>query len=196
MGDIFAREDSVKNEPDLEGKTVRLEGLSLRHVSDRYAGWFNNKEVCRDNRHGGVVYTLDMTRSYVESVDFSDSIAAFAIITRGSGEHVGNISLKVNWEDNTGEISIIIGEKDYWGKGIATEAYKLVIDYGFSTLGLEKLYSGMTARNKGMIKAAEKSGMSYEGTSERSFIKDGQYLDVVRCSIISSGGIKPREEGK
>lgn len=178
----------VIEEPYLSGENIVLEGLSQKHVSERYAQWLNDKEVCRENRHGRGDNTIDKTKEYVTSVDRSDTVAAFAIIAKKEKRHIGNICIEnVSWENNSGEISILIGEKDFWGRGIATEAYKLIIDYGFNTLGLHRLYSGMTIRNKAMIRVAENSGMSKEGVLKDAFFKDGVYVDVVRYAITNPG---------
>ncbi|MBN3039637.1 MAG: GNAT family N-acetyltransferase [Candidatus Omnitrophica bacterium] len=176
----------VIEEPLLEGKNITLEGLTKKHVSQRYADWLNDKEICRENSHGRYLNTLEMTENYVTRVDHSETIAVFAIIDKHTSQHIGNISLgNISWENNSAEIAILIGEKDFWGKGIASEAYSLVIDYGFNKLGLHRLYSGMTTRNKAMIKVAEKSGMSYEGTFKDAFYKDSQYCDLAQYAIIN-----------
>lgn len=173
-------------EPDLTGDTIVLIGLSERHVSERYAQWLNDKEVCKENSHGRITNTLEMTREYVKSVDKSDKIAAFAIITKKEKKHIGNISLgNISLDNNSGDISILIGEKGFWGRGIATEAYKLIIDYGFNMLNLHRLYSGMTARNIAMIKVAKNTGMSQEGVLKDAFFKDGIYADIVQYAIIN-----------
>ncbi|MDP8298560.1 MAG: GNAT family protein [Candidatus Tantalella remota] len=190
---------SVINEPVLEGVSIRLESLSDKHVSEKYANWLNDKEVCRENSHGGVVNTVEMTRTYVQSVDKSENIAAFAIIAKAEEKHIGNISLgNISWKNNSGEISILIGDKNYWGKGVGLEAYEMIIAYAFGVLGLYRLYSGMTVRNKAMIKVAEKAGMVYEGISKATLFKNGKYVDIVRYAIVKSNHEneqKEREDG-
>jgi len=181
----------VREEPVLEGSMIRLEGLSPGHVSQRYADWLNDPEVCRENRHGRGDNTVEKTRDYVRSVDKSDNTAVFAIISKEGNKHIGNISLgDISWENGSGEISILIGDKDYWGKGVGREAYELVIAYGFDVLDLHRLYSGMTVRNKAMIKVAERTGMSYEGTSKEAFFKEGEYVDIVRYAVINPAHAK------
>jgi [ribosomal protein S5]-alanine N-acetyltransferase len=176
----------VVKEPELTGENIILKGLSKKFVSEKYAQWLNDKKVCVENRHGSVKNTIYMTEKYVESVDRSDTAAAFAIITKAGDLHIGNVCLEnISWENRSGEIAILIGEKDFWGKGIATEAYKLIIDYGFNMLDLHRLYSGMTIRNKAMIKVAERSGMTEEGILKESLFKDGIYVDIVRYAIIN-----------
>lgn len=185
----------VSDEPTLTGETIYLEGLTLKHVSERYAQWLNDKKVCRENRHGRVHNTIEMTRAYVESVDAAENIAAFAIMTKKENKHIGNIRLgDISWENGSGEVSILIGDKDYWGKGVATEAYRLVIRYGFDSLGLHRLYSGMTARNKAMMKVCEKAGMEQEGISKEAFFKDGTYTDLIHYGIINPAHGKRTED--
>ncbi len=168
------------------GEMIYLEGLTLKHVNERYAQWLNDREVCKENRHGRVHNTVELTHAYVESVDVAENIAAFAIMTKRENKHIGNISLgNISWENGSGEISILIGDKDYWGKGAATEAYQLVIRYGFDSLGLHRLYSGMTVRNKAMIKVCEKAGMRQEGVSKEAFFKDGAYTDIIHYGVIN-----------
>lgn len=49
---------------------------------------------------------------------------------------------------------------DYWGKGLATEASKEIIKYGFKILGLEKIIAIASADNIGSCKVLEKSGLT------------------------------------
>jgi [ribosomal protein S5]-alanine N-acetyltransferase len=176
----------MKTKPVLEGPSIYLEGLSEKHVSERYAGWLGSKEICRENRHGLARASVDTVRAYVKSVDKDEKNVVFAITAKKGNFHIGNITIgNILQEDKSGEISILIGERDFWGRGIATEAYKLIIDYGFNTLDLHRLYSGMTVRNKAMIRVAEKCGMKPEGTFKEAFLKEGEYLDVVQYALIN-----------
>lgn len=185
MDSIAAKKKKVIDEPVLTGETISLEGLTAKHVSQRYADWLNDNEVCRDNIWEINDNTVEKILKYVESVDKSATAAVFAIISRDGNKHVGNIGLSISWENNSGEISILIGEKAAWGKGIGGEAYRLVKDYAFNELGLHRLYSKITARNKAMIKVAEKAGMLFEGVAKESYYKDGEYLDVVKYGMLN-----------
>jgi pseudaminic acid biosynthesis-associated methylase len=175
----------VIHEPTLQGKNISLVGLSPRFISERYARWFNDKEVCKFNRHGQKPYTVSDLRDYVSSADKSSAAAVFAIVTKEGNQHVGNISLTVSWEQNSGEIAIIIGEKEYWGKGIATEAYRMIIDYGFKVLHLHRIWSGMVKENKGMVSVAGKAGMQKEGIMKDAFYKEAIYHDIIRYAVLN-----------
>ena len=59
--------------------------------------------------------------------------------------------------DGEREVSYWIG-KDYWGKGIATEAVRLAEAYGFEKLGLTRITIVMDTKNTGSEKVAIKAG--------------------------------------
>jgi ribosomal-protein-alanine N-acetyltransferase len=59
---------------------------------------------------------------------------------------------------------------EYWGKGLATEAARVVMQYGFETFGFERLVCVTPAANRRSIRVAEKLGMAFE----RSFIHKGK----------------------
>lgn len=162
----------------------RLEPLTKKHVSQSYVNWLNDAEICKDNSHATFPNTEAKTLAYVEGT----SDIAFAIIWDYQAHpdtHVGNIALqKINWINRSAEISILIGNKDYWGKGVATKAYNLLIKYAFKTLNLNRLSSSQTIRNVGMVKVCEKVGMQKEGIIRQALYKDGEYLDCVTYSIL------------
>lgn len=52
---------------------------------------------------------------------------------------------------------------EHWGKGLATEATRACIEYGFAELGMERIIAMMMPANVGSIRVAEKCGMAREG---------------------------------
>ena len=96
----------------------------------------------------------------------------------GSGEL--NIRDIIN---RIGEIAYIVNP-DYWGKGIATEAAKLLIEFGFKELNLHRNYAKCDTRNIGSDKVLGKIGMTMEGRMrEDLLIKDG-WRDSLLYSIL------------
>lgn len=175
---------SMKN-PFLTGEKIYLSPLTKEDISAEYISWLNDSEVCKDNSHATFPNTHSKTLSYLESIEDSRSEIVFAIRWKKNDVHIGNISLqKINWINRSAEIAIIIGNKKYWNKGVGSEAYKLVIGYGFRTLNLNRLSSGQTVTNKGMISVCEKNGMRKEGIIREVLYKNGEYTDAVIYSIL------------
>jgi len=175
---------SMKN-PFLKGEKIYLSPLTKDDISAEYINWLNDSEVCKDNSHATFPNTYSKTLTYLESIEKSSSEIVFAIRWEKNDVHIGNISIQnINWINRSAEIAILIGNKKYWNKGVGSEAYKLVIGYGFRTLNLNRLSSGQTVTNKGMISVCEKNGMRKEGTLREVLYKNGEYTDAVIYSIL------------
>lgn len=171
--------------PFLVGRTIYLSPLSREDISDRYIGWLNDPEVCRDNSHATFPNTLEKAIAYVDSVQARDTELAFAVRRVSGDEHIGNVALnRINWVHRTAELAILIGEKDAWNKGVGSEAYELLIQHGFNVLNLNRIASIQVARNTGMVRVCEKNGMQKEGVLRQLLFRNGEYLDGVIYSIL------------
>jgi [ribosomal protein S5]-alanine N-acetyltransferase len=84
----------------------------------------------------------------------------------------------------TAEIGYWIGEP-FWGKGITTKAVRLITDYGFSKLGLVRIYSGVFDYNKASQRVLEKAGFKLECIFEKSIFKNNQIYDEYRYGLIN-----------
>lgn len=94
------------------------------------------------------------------------------------GPAIGGISLHLGADiERVGaEIGYWIGE-EFWGRGIATAAIKLVTAYGLGDLGLLRVFAVPFTTNAASCRALEKAGYRLEGTLRRSAIKDGEVHD-------------------
>lgn len=81
--------------------------------------------------------------------------------SRNNLKFVGTISVKnIDLVNKKADLGYWIGEQ-YWGRGIATECLKLIIDYAFSAeLGLKQLCAYVFPDNKASIRVLEKNGMN------------------------------------
>jgi RimJ/RimL family protein N-acetyltransferase len=94
------------------------------------------------------------------------------------GEYAGTISLKnLDFDNLNAEYSIIIRKK-FWGKGVASRATRLIINYGFETLRLKKIYLNVLSSNKRAIKFYLKMGFKYEGIFKKHFRIQNNYSDI------------------
>jgi [ribosomal protein S5]-alanine N-acetyltransferase len=99
--------------------------------------------------------------------------------------HIGNIKIgSINWQHRYGDVGLLIGDKNSWGKGIAAEAISLVTQYAFEELNLHKLTAGMYEQNIGSYKAFIKAGYQEVGRFKQHYFSHGEYVDgivVERC---------------
>ena len=97
------------------------------------------------------------------------------------GRYCGGIGLipGVDIYRRGAEIGYWVGEP-FWGKGIATEALRLLVAYGFGDLGLIRLQAGVMAHNPGSMKVLEHNGFELEGIFKKAIFKNGLIVDEYR----------------
>jgi RimJ/RimL family protein N-acetyltransferase len=125
-------------------------------------------------------------QEYFDSVIKSKENLVLAIIDTKTDEHIGNVSLQnINLLDKNAEVAIIIGNKNFWGKGIGEEACRLIIAHGFTQLGLHRMYFGTSGKNKSMQKIGDKIGFKKEGESREAQFKNGEFDSIVHYGLLA-----------
>jgi diamine N-acetyltransferase len=79
--------------------------------------------------------------------------------------YIGNIYL-TDLTDDSGEFHIFIGDKNYWGKGVAQEASMIAFDYASDELGLKKIILGVNPENQAAVHVYEKLGFTKFGKKD------------------------------
>lgn len=108
----------------------------------------------------------------------------FAITLKSDEKLIGSIELRdIDRVHLQAELSLWIGS-DWWNTGYATESANAVIEYGFSQLGLNRIYAHRMIRNKTCESLFNKIGMRQEGILRQRVIKWGKFEDVALYAII------------
>jgi [ribosomal protein S5]-alanine N-acetyltransferase len=74
--------------------------------------------------------------------------------------------------------------EEYWGKGIVTEAILQIVEYGFRTFEINRIFARPFSTNLASRRVLEKAGLKFEAKLEKSIFKNGQYLDECIFSIL------------
>ena len=106
-------------------------------------------------------------------------------ITAQDGNLVGAINLRLELGHHRGELGYWIGEP-FWGRGYATEAVCAVIEYGFLTLGLNRIEARHLSRNPASGRVMQKAGMRHEGQQRQHVHKNGRFEDLEYYGILRS----------
>lgn len=168
----------------LDGKRLILSRMQVSDVTKNYCNWMNDKEVTCFLESRFYSHSIDSLREYVCKLQNDPNELLFAILLKENKRHIGNIKLgPINWIHHFAEIGLMIGEKDFWGRGYASEAIQIITEYAFDTLGLNKLIAGCYELNKGSLKAFQKAGFGIEGVHKKHFLYDGRYIDSIRLGL-------------
>jgi len=118
--------------------------------------WRNDPEVWiyTGNRPNRFI-TPEIEVEWIKNVLAEKYSYRFAILA--DNKYVGNIQI-TNVVSEEGEYHIFIGEKDYWGKGIATLATWQLLRYAKERLNLKRVYLVVNPQNTPAIRVYEKCG--------------------------------------
>jgi RimJ/RimL family protein N-acetyltransferase len=109
----------------------------------------------------------------------------YGIEVREDGKLIGLVRLR-DAEPETGcaELDIYLGEKDYWGRGYATDAVRVMCRYGFEKMRLHKIMLTVAAENEAAHHLYQKVGFVDEGRLREVFRRDGRWYDKFTMGLL------------
>jgi RimJ/RimL family protein N-acetyltransferase len=182
--------------PFIIGQRVYLRGLEREDLKSNYFQWANDPEVTYYLEMGWKPNNYDLLEEEYFRTIRSQNDIVFVIVDKETDRLIGSCGLySINFIARKAEYRIIIGEKDYWDKGIGTEVTKLVIAYAFEKLNLNKVWLGVNAENIRAIKCYEKAGFKREGVLRQEIFRNNRYYDAIRMSILREEYEKSKKIG-
>lgn len=160
--------------------TNRLVLRPLTKASQRQLDWLRDPKVTEYSEQRHREHTLSTCLRYVNS--FVPDGHIWAIYTAGDDRHIGNIAADVDAPNNVCDLSIMIGEPEFWGKGFATDAWSRVTGWLLDKEGgkLRKVEAGCMAVNIPMRRVLDHTGFQFEGERKNHFLyKEGQPCGAV-----------------
>lgn len=110
---------------------------------------------------------------------------AFLICLLADERPIGEAVLfELDRHNGSVELGIFIGEADEWGKGYGTDAVNALVDFGFGSLRLERIWLNVWTENLRAIRSYEKAGFMHEGTLRHDHYEGGRYTDGHIMSIL------------
>jgi ribosomal-protein-alanine N-acetyltransferase len=168
---------------ELETSALYLRYLASSDANDTYVGWLNDPDVNRylETRHAQ--QTVQSCRDFIEQCNADPGSHLFGLFLKETGEHIGNAKIGfINSHYRHGQVSFFIGEKHYWGRGLAGELVRALTNYGLTHLGLHRLEAGCYEDNLASLRVFLKSGYTVEG-----FMRDRVTLDSRRLGCFWLG---------
>ena len=150
-----------------------------RHLQDCLE-WINTPSV---NQYLSNIYNAVSEKDeedWFNSLSSSDANnMVFALETKAK-KFNGTIGIhEINWTSRLAELGIMIGAQDEWGKGHATEAEKMMLNYAFLALNLRKIVALIYKDNQASLRAAQKAGFQVEGGQKDHYFSQGKYHDLI-----------------
>lgn len=172
----------------IETERLILRKFTLDDVEAMYKNWASDDEVTKYltwPSHANKDVTRMVLADWVKSYEKDDSYN-WAIVLKNINEPIGSIGVVLM--DNETEmvhIGYCIG-KEYWHRGITSEALKALIDFFFNEVGVRRIESRHDPRNPHSGEVMKKCGMIYEGTKKNSDRNNQGICDASYYAITKS----------
>lgn len=169
---------------------LRTERLTLRamRASDdtdmyEYASDPRVTEYLLWDVHPDQFYTaryLDYVVRHYRTGEFTD----WAVTVTETGKMIGTCGFtRIDMEHSVGEVGYVLNPA-FWGKGIAAEAVRAVIEFGFERLALHRIEAKFMRGNERSLRVMEKCGMKFEGYRRESMRIKGRYSDIGYAAVL------------
>ena len=127
-------------------------------------------------------YTPEKARQFIEMATKNTPPNIMAIEIEGLASGGIGLHLQSDIQHKNAELGYWLGEP-FWGNGIITNAIQQMVVYGFKTWDINRIFARPFGTNIGSQKALEKAGFKLDAKFERTFLKNGEYLDELVYAI-------------
>jgi ribosomal-protein-alanine N-acetyltransferase len=131
-------------------------------------------------------YTEEHGRKFIAMATQDDPIRIFAIDV--NGEAVGSIGLHPQHDiyRKNMEMGYWLAQP-FWGQGIVQRAVAQMVDYGFRTFDITRIFARPYGHNIASQRVLEKAGFTLEGRFEKTLFKNGEFLDELIYAVRREG---------
>lgn len=166
------------------GELVKLRAMEPGEA-DALWRWNHDPEVMRWMSHGYPQSLAGTRRRLEERARNSYGDVLFGIEVLEDGRLIGLVRLR-DAEPETGcaELDIYLGEKEYWGRGFATDAMRTVCRYGFDEMRLHKISLDVATENHAAHHVYRKVGFVEEGRLRQVHRRDGKWYDMFVMGLL------------
>lgn len=169
--------------PEILSGDLRIVEFGEQHLTPRYVSWLNDPETVRFSEQRHRTHTIESCRDYFSAqLASSNYFLAIEEITEGIG-HIGNMGVALDTNNQSADISILIGEKSMRGRGFGLRAWKSVLDACLDRLDLRLATAGTMESNRPMVRVFERSGMSVQPALPERFLWEGTETGLVLASL-------------
>lgn len=182
---------TFRDPPVIETQRLTLRRMLKRDHSDMY------EYACRREVTEYLLWDIHPTQAYTQRYlayiqtryragDFYD----WAVIWKKTDKMIGTCGFtRFNTESNSAEVGYVLNPS-FWGIGIAPEAVRAVLRFGFNELNLHRIEARYMAPNLRSRRVMEKVGMEFEGISRDSMFVKGRYVSIGTCAILRNDYIR------
>ncbi len=169
------------------GKLVRLTTEEPEYLAKTEVRWQRDSEFRRlMNSDPTDIASEKKIKEWMEKhvEDDKPGRYPFSIRALEGDKLIGFISLWTDLVHSEGWVGIGIGEREYWGKGYGTDAMRLILQYAFTEINLQRVSLALHSYNARGLKSYEKAGFRLEGRTRSDQNREGKRTDTLWMGIL------------
>ncbi len=173
------------NIPSIDTERLTLRRININDVEDMYEYSIDERvtKYLTWSPHPDKQYTLEYI-NYLQSRYKTGDFYDWGIVLRSENKMIGTCGFtRFDYVNNSAELGYVLNS-EYHGKGIAVEASRRIMRFGFEKLGLNRIECKYIIGNDASRRVMDKNGMTFEGIRREGMLIKGEYRDIGICSIL------------
>ncbi|MBQ7319164.1 MAG: GNAT family N-acetyltransferase [Clostridia bacterium] len=171
--------------PELSTERLLLRRMRVTDAEDMH------RYACRSEVTRYLLWSphpdLSYTREYLQYLNTRYAAGTFydwAVTLRSNGRMIGTCGFTtIDPPNECAEVGYVLAP-EYWGQGIAAEAVRAVLAFGFERLLLHRIEARFIEGNEASLRVMQKVGMTFEGYRRESMLIKGVRRNIGYSSIL------------
>lgn len=171
--------------PPIETPRLLLRKITMADARDifAYSGTRKSPATCFGRRSAAFATRASTCAICSASIETTSPRAGASSTRRRAASSARSASMSYSADHNSAEIGYSLA-RDYWNRGIMTEAVRAVLRYAFEKMQLHRVEAQFELDNPASGRVMEKAGMQKEGVLRGRLYNKGRYVDVALYAIL------------
>ncbi len=166
-------------------KRLNLRILQKSDINYEYVAALNKESIVAMTEARHIKWTIKNTEEFINLNNNSSNMLLIGVFLKENDIHIGNVRLSnISKIHKRAEISMLFYRKDYWNKGLATEALEIVINFAFDEIGLRRICADYFENNYPSKRIFEKLGFIVEGIFKEHYYSNCNFINSIRVALM------------
>ena len=165
----------------IKGKLIGLSLFVESDITENYITWLNDPEVVKFSDQRFKQHSFASCYEYYKTFQNSNNLF-IRILDKNSETAIGTMTVYFDFNHQLADIGILIGNKDFWGKGMGQEAWNCIMNLLLQQENIRKVTGGTLSCNYGMINIMQNTGMQDDGIRRNHALVNGKWHDILYFS--------------
>ncbi len=151
--------------------------MTPEDITDRYIAWAKDPELMENLNTPARIVNRKQLESYIKKFDNRTKFH-LGVFDKTNDHHLGFFTVYSDTKNRSAQTNVVIGDRDYWGKGVVLEARGAILDFLFDVLGVQKVWGTPFERNFPSIFNYKAQGFTCEGVLRKHVVSvQGKRVD-------------------